>query len=281
MWLKKAVDAIQEEQNIFQSDSAIAKLGVGKNMVRSIRHWSLITGMIESSFDCDGHRSLCTSDLGEYLLGEKGVDPYCEDSATLWLLHWLLCRSPYKASLWHYIFGYWRGGGIDPRNLRHSLDKWLFENGSSTPSNSTLNRDLKCLVSTYIARYRKNSHLESIVEFPLSSLGLLYENRGVIYLREGQKSGLPPEVFAFAVLDYWDLKYSGIETLPAQNIATHQASPGQIFLLSEEQVFDLVTRIENFKNAPFQLDNTAGIHQLYRTTESTPQAMLELYYSNP
>jgi len=278
-WLKKAVDAIQEDKNIFRSDSAIAKFGVGKNMVRSIRHWSLTTGVIEMTSDSEGHNSLCTSDLGDYLLGEKGADPYCEDTATLWLIHWLICHSPYRASLWHYVFGHWRGGGIDLRSLRHPIDKWLFENGGFTPANSTLNRDLKCLINTYVARNRKNSHLENIIEFPLSSLGLLYENRGIVYLRQGQKSGLSPEIFAYAILDYWDQNYSGIETLSVQDIVTRQGSPGQIFLLSEEQIFDLVSRIEGFKNAPFQLDNTAGVFQVYRTHESTPQSMLKLYYS--
>jgi len=202
IWLKKAVDAIRKDSTIFQSDSAIAEFGVGKNMVRSIRHWSLTSGILEPDNECGERNALRISDLGEYLFGEAGVDPYCEDSATLWLLHWLLCRSPYHASLWHYIFGHWRGGGIDLRNLQHPLDKWLFENGASTPSYSTLNRDFKCLVNTYINRRKKNSHLEKIVDFPLSSLGLLYENRGIIYLREGQKCGLPPELVAFAILDY-------------------------------------------------------------------------------
>ncbi|MCY4159547.1 MAG: DUF4007 family protein [Bacteroidetes bacterium] len=115
-WLKKAVDAI-EDSTIFQSDFAIAKFGVGKNMVRSIRHWSLATGVIEADPSSDERNALRASDLGKYLLGKKGVDPYCEDAATLWLLHWLLCRSPARATLWHFVFGYWRGGGIELRSL--------------------------------------------------------------------------------------------------------------------------------------------------------------------
>ncbi len=58
------------------------------------------------------------------------------------------------------------------------------------------------------------------------------------------------------------------------------ASPGQIFLLSEEQAFELVNHIETFDEVPFRFDSTAGVHQFYRTPGATPQAMLEHYYSN-
>jgi len=277
-WLSKAVNIVNKNGRIFHSDTAISEFGVGKNMVRSIKYWSLATEMIETIPNSAKSNSLRATELGLYLLDEGGVDPYCEDTATLWLLHWLLCRSPNQATLWHFIFGHWRGGGIDFRSIEPSLKKWLGDKGGKMPADSTLRRDLQCLITTYIARYRKGSHLENVVEFPLASLGLLYENRGMTYLREGQKFGLPPEIFAYAVLDYWDRNFYGAETLATQNIIMHSASPRQIFLVSEEQAFELVSRIEAFEKAPFRFDTTAGIHQFYRASGSTPNAMLERYY---
>ena len=46
-WLKKGVDATTEDGLIFTRDEALVKLGVGKNMVRSIRHWCLTAGLLE------------------------------------------------------------------------------------------------------------------------------------------------------------------------------------------------------------------------------------------
>ena len=43
-WPKKAVDATQSDPLVFTRDEAVITLGVGKNMVRSIRHWGLMTG---------------------------------------------------------------------------------------------------------------------------------------------------------------------------------------------------------------------------------------------
>src|SRR5205085_5338801 len=86
-WLKKAVDAVAEEPAVFSQDNAIVTLGVGKNMVRSIRHWGLATGMLAEEPKSRGIR-LQVTELGQMLLGQSGFDPYLEDPNTLWLLHW-------------------------------------------------------------------------------------------------------------------------------------------------------------------------------------------------
>ena len=46
-WLKKGFDAVSADGEVFQREDAITTLGVGKNMVRSIRHWCLAAGVIE------------------------------------------------------------------------------------------------------------------------------------------------------------------------------------------------------------------------------------------
>ena len=38
-WLKKGFEAVSQESTIFLAEDAPVKLGVGKNMVRSLRYW--------------------------------------------------------------------------------------------------------------------------------------------------------------------------------------------------------------------------------------------------
>src|SRR5947209_12763996 len=91
-WLKKGFDAVEEDGDVFLRDDAITTLGVGKNMVRSIRHWCLAAGTLEEN---PGNRggALKVSDLGRLLLADDGLDPYLEDPATLWLIHWQLASN--------------------------------------------------------------------------------------------------------------------------------------------------------------------------------------------
>jgi hypothetical protein len=51
-WLKKAYDAVEEREGrpdskaAFTHDDAIARFGVGKNMVASMRYWATASGVI-------------------------------------------------------------------------------------------------------------------------------------------------------------------------------------------------------------------------------------------
>ena len=68
-WLPKAVRGLQEDPKLFlDEEGAMVKLGVGKNMVRSIRFWSQVMGMAEAETK---RPSLSLTDFGRILLAEK------------------------------------------------------------------------------------------------------------------------------------------------------------------------------------------------------------------
>ncbi|GIW26127.1 DUF4007 family protein [Meiothermus sp.] len=80
-WLKKAVDAVTSDAMLLSSDQALVELGVGKNMVQSIRHWGLATQVLQEGQG----RSLEVSRIGALLFGEW--DPYLEDPASFHTYH--------------------------------------------------------------------------------------------------------------------------------------------------------------------------------------------------
>ena len=56
-WLPKAVQGLSLDAKLFaDEEKAMVDLGVGKNMVRSIRHWGLVTGVLEESKDVPNNR---------------------------------------------------------------------------------------------------------------------------------------------------------------------------------------------------------------------------------
>ena len=81
LWLKKGYDYLCRGKSFNDAD-AVAELGVGKNMVAGIRFWLKAFGLTE----LDKIQPIAT-----YLFDDaNGKDPYCEDIATLWLLHFQL-----------------------------------------------------------------------------------------------------------------------------------------------------------------------------------------------
>ena len=83
LWLKRGYDFVVQGKN-FNSPEAVIELGVGKNMVASIRFWLRVFGICENDQP---------TWLGNYFFNEtNGKDKYLEDLATLWLLHYVKRR---------------------------------------------------------------------------------------------------------------------------------------------------------------------------------------------
>src|SRR5215212_3704187 len=72
-WLKKGIDAASQDPAIFSKEEAMSELGVGKNMVRSIRHWCLAARLIREDAVAGGIRGQFTATvLGRKLFADHG-----------------------------------------------------------------------------------------------------------------------------------------------------------------------------------------------------------------
>ena len=85
---------------MFGRSDAPVIIGVGKNMVRSIRFWGLAAKLLVEDPEAPNRRSpgLVPTRVGHALFGEMGWDPFMEDPGTLWLLHWLLDGTTFEAA---------------------------------------------------------------------------------------------------------------------------------------------------------------------------------------
>ena len=94
LWLKKGYEFVVEGRD-FNDTDAVISLGVGKNMVASIRYWLRVFGICNN----DG-----VTPIGRYLFDEQtGKDKFIEDLATLWLLHFNIVFNE-KATLFNMFF---------------------------------------------------------------------------------------------------------------------------------------------------------------------------------
>ena len=84
-----------QEGGGFNDADAVVRLGVGKNMVTSIRYWLRSSGLATDNDEL--------LPVAHELLAANGRDPYVEDEPTVWYLHYLLVRTG-RASLYHFVF---------------------------------------------------------------------------------------------------------------------------------------------------------------------------------
>ena len=75
LWLKKGYDFVSANKD-FNAPNAVVDLGVGKNMVSSIRYWLRAFGLLDEGK---------LTETADYLFDDNnGKDPYIEDLGTLW-----------------------------------------------------------------------------------------------------------------------------------------------------------------------------------------------------
>src|SRR5258707_8749847 len=64
-WLKKGVDSVAKDPAFFTTERAMIDLGVGKNMVNSIRHWCLAARLIEQVRGSTSRGQFIPTEIGE------------------------------------------------------------------------------------------------------------------------------------------------------------------------------------------------------------------------
>ena len=271
-WLKKAFDAVRDTEDVqgdnryvFSGPDAIARFGVGKNMVASMRHWATVTGIIGDDHE---RRHISTTPLGREIFRDGGLDPYMENPAMSWLLHWNLCGRDTK-TMWFWAFHHYPSISFEREGLVQGVDKLAKERNWTRASVATIRRDVSCFIRTYVAQAPSASgNYEDGLESPLTELGLIRatgRRDGFRFVR-GPKPSLGSGVFAYAVTDYWERNFSGANTLSFEALTHEPGSPGRAFLLEDNDMVDMLMAQEDVSRGVYRWSETAGLKQLIRTS---------------
>ena len=274
-WLKKAFDAVEDarrpdgERPVFLDEDAIARFGVGKNMVASIRHWATAAEIIAE----EGRTS---TSLGKQLFGKHGLDPYMEDPATAWFVHWKICKNP-RNTTWFWAFSHYPATNFERESLVRGLEKLAREQNWRHAATTTVRNDVACFLRTYISQSRKaKANHEDALESPLAELGLIRptgQRDGFRFVR-GRKPTLGTGLIAYAVTEFW-AERSSAQTLSFEALAHEPGSPGRVFLLDEDSLADILFEIEDVSGGAYRWSETAGLKQLTRERAVSADQALE------
>lgn len=273
-WLKKAYDAVAQfddatmARGIFLNEDAIARFGVGKNMVASMRHWATCCGVLR--YD-EQAKTLTASDFGHLLFGTKGLDPYLEHPASLWLLHWQLATyapdRPTKTT-WYWTFNHFPALDFARVELVDGLMRLAETHNWSRLAEKTLRNDVDCLIRTYEARDSDGADVEDLLASPLSELGLIRGQRNHFRLIRDAKRSLPNAVFVSALNEFWN-SLGAQRTLSFEAIAHEPGSPGRVFLLDEADLADRLLALDDLTGGLMRWSETAGLKQVLRENSLT------------
>lgn len=283
-WLTKGVVGCAEDPLLFTREEAMVSLGVGKNMVRSIRHWCLATRVLEEDPTIKNNRghSLRPTIIGNRVfLAGGGWDRYLEDIGTLWLIHWLLVTNLQRATTWYLAFNALH----QPEFTRSSIERAVTDLARRLPSvrvsESTLKRDVDVFIRTYVSTASPlDQSTEDSLECPLVELGLVYEQpqSTLFAFTRGPKDSLPDAVFIFSMWDYAQRR-PGQRSFTFDELAYGPLGVGRAFKLDEHSLAERLDRLADVTGGAWQFSETAGYKQVVFVRDIDAIQILSDYYS--
>lgn len=275
-WLKKGFDQVNNDGGVFRAKDSIERLGVGKNMVSSIRFWCQAFKLIDNNHD----GTMETTEFGKYLLSNEGWDPFLEDIGSLWLLHWQLFLPPLEAVSWALAFNRCNLWSFDIKQLtKVIINSTQRYSRLASLSKNSFERDASCIIRMYTeTSFGKDTEIDC----PFTQLGLIKKAEAdhLVYFDNSEKRNLPSLIFAAACFSYID-KFipSGQKTVNIQRLSYDFNSPGVVFKVTESFVGSYLDQASKMLKG-YSLINVMGNTQL--SFEEEPKDLykkaLELYY---
>lgn len=266
LWLKKGYDFVMEGNN-FNSPEAVIGLGVGKNMVTSIRFWLRAFGIIENDE---------ITWIGNYLFDEKsGKDKYLEDIATLWLLHFNLVFLE-EATLYNMFFcGVQRErNNFERDQVVNYVKLRMVEAGKATTFNAnTVKKDVGVLLQNYALPRKPQSNEDfSSLLIDLDLIRQSSEGKGYYFNVDGKRK-VTKEIFLYGLLKLKEQE--GDNTIPFDTI---QEKVGLVFCMQDYETIEMLKHLSNNYSQYFAYSDVAGIKQVQFTSELTIKQVLDDYY---
>jgi hypothetical protein len=273
-WLEKGYAFIKSGKH-FSDESAIVDLGVGKNMVESIKYWCEMTGITEQG---------SISDFGEKLLNHKnGWDPFLEDHASWWLLHWKLSTNPNYKTSGTALFSYLRKPEFSKQDVAEAALRFS-DTEKKSPSDNIIMRDVDCFIRSYcgLKRFERKKSGEESFDCPLQELNLIHPMHGGDFYRFliGPKTSLPAEIIGYAICDYFGQQKKS--TMTIQGVLYKEGSPGQVFMLDENALIESIQELQEHPlwGKEFDFTESAGVAQVHCDLSlDDAEKMLTSYYS--
>lgn len=269
LWLPKIVQFQQDLQSEDKStfppiEEAIVELGVGKNMVSSMRFWAEVSGISAPG-------SLELTPLGKLIFSSaapRGLDVHCEHDATTWLVHWKLASSPEAFTGIWFLFNCVNTPVSDRDSLLKSL-KQFCEERSFKASEATLKRCVEVCLRSYLPKQSGKGHTEDFIEPLLAELDLLTPlSKDAFEFHRSMHPSLPDGIFAYALMEYWLGLPNAGSTLDFNRIAYGIGSPGRVFKLDPHSVDMRLNRLEELTEKALVWTEQAGLRQIVRSKDA-------------
>lgn len=279
-WLSKGLRCVVKNPSVFvaKDENAMDVLGIGSNMVKSLRYWLQATML--TSEPNSGQRDQLLTALGK-LINE--YDPFFEEIGTLWLIHHSLSTNKEMATSWYLFFNKFDSVEFDEDDFCGFVRKYatIFDS-EKVPSDRTIGDDYKCIINTYYSKNQMSSikdNPEDNFECPLSELGLIsfvksnsIGNR--VYRKQTPNIESIPIEIALAMILYFA---NGKDEILISSLVKDENSISKICNLDTANLLLVLYSLEQSRY--INVIRTAGLDVIRITTNMTYEDCIKAYYN--
>ncbi len=283
-WLYKGLKNVKNDPLVFMSKNykPMDALGIGSNMVKSLRYWLQAVGLTKEPNS--GKRMQSITKLGEIIYK---YDPYIEEVGTLILLHYKLATNYELATSWFFFFNEFNLVEFTSDDFVSQLSAYIRMNNLEV-SERSLNDDFNCIINTYVPRNILNPEKispENNIDCPLGELNLIrivdksYKDssgkKHILYKKNSiHKDSLNPYIVLAIILDNAnDVKEINISTLINDN-----NNVCKVLNLNFISLLYVLNKIE--KLGFIKIIRTAGLDIIKIQTELSFIDCIEIYYNS-
>jgi hypothetical protein len=271
LWLKKGYDFVKSKKS-FNSEDAVVHLGVGKNMVISIRFWMRAFNLLTAEDKL--------TDFAHKLLADNGYDPYIEDEGTLWLLHYQLLKRGF-ASAYTIVFNELRREKIEftRENFIAFIKRKSETEKSFTINEKTLFEDFSVLTKMYLRSDAHAKDKDDTFSGLLTELDLIKAvskgKQEYLVIENNERAEIPDEIILYAILDNEQFEAS----ISLNSIEMNPNSVGSAFAINRSGLlYKIESLTRKFKYLVF--NDQAGVKELQFKKKPLAETILDRYYAN-
>lgn len=265
-WITKGLNAFSKNSNIFNLaniEEGIEILGLGINMIKSLRYWMQVLGLINE---------LSLTKLGKTILDK---DPYLENNDTLWLLHWNIVKNQEKATLYNLFFNNIYLTKFTKEQIFNKVISWM-ENKNIKLSQTTIKSDIDVLIKMYKNDDYKEMNLNIFSELKI----IIEQTPGIYTLNINSASDISNDTFTYIFLDYIDmLNNSTSNSISMDDIQRGRLSLQKSLCLGENALYNKIYQLEQLTNGKLSFSEASGIRQIYINEPISKTEMLYKIYN--
>ncbi|WP_350344594.1 DUF4007 family protein [Proteinivorax tanatarense] len=277
-WLFKGLKQIEKKEDIFLSKDPKPTdvLGMGNNMVKSLRYWLQAVGLTQEK-QVKRKTVQKLTDLGE-IIWDK--DKYIEELGTYWILHYELVSNNQLAPTWNWFFNHFNIKEFNKEDFVNSLQSYVKFETETKVAKSSLDSDFSCLVNFYVPRrvmHPDKISPEDTLDCPFGQLDLvgLKDRKERVYIKKTPKvSNIPPKI-ALAILVK---NLDGRKEVSINEILTSCNNLGKVFSLNINTLNALLDELKQL--GYITINRTAGLDVVNLPNDYKYLTLIEQYYND-